>query len=168
MIQEYLHEKRLKIIKKHLGSVAELDLGSGKRPKGKISLDVYNKFSPEIVADAQFLPIRDESVGSLVCSHLIEHVNDLNKAMVEIRRVIKKNGLAVFFLPDDGSKLWRLINPVWTIYYGVAVSKESTPKTHMRRFEYKNFKEFVDEFFEPVEVGKINFGMEMYAVCKRR
>lgn len=168
MIQEYLHRKRLKIIMKHLGDIADLDLGAGKSPKGRVSLDVATEFNPNIVADVQFLPIRNGSVGSLVGSHVIEHVDDLNKVMDEMKRILKNGGLAVLFLPDDGSKLWRLIKPIWTVYYGVAVSKESTPETHTLSFNYRKFGEFIKKFFESVEVGKMNLGMEIYAVCKRR
>lgn len=166
MIQEYLHKKRLKVIKEHLGDIADLDLGAGKSSKGKISVDVATEFNPDIVADVQFLPIRNRSVSSIVSSHVIEHVNDLNKVMDEIRRVLKNDGLAVFFLPDDGSKLWRLIKPIWTVYYGVAVSKESTPETHMHSFDYGKFEGFIKKFFESIKVDKMNLGMEIYAICK--
>jgi ubiquinone/menaquinone biosynthesis C-methylase UbiE len=168
VIREYLHKKRLNIVKKHLGGIADLDLGAGKSPKGEISLDIGKEFDPDIRGDVQFLPIRNESVSSVVCSHVIEHVNDVNKVMDEIRRILKKDGLAVFFLPDDGSKLWRVLKPAWTIYYGMAVSKESTPETHTHSFNYEKFEGFLKEFFDSLEVGKMNLGMEIYAVCKRR
>lgn len=168
MIHGYLHKKRLKIIKKHLGDAADLDLGAGKSHKGKIALDISTEFDPDIVADVQFLPIRDGAVSSLVSSHVIEHVNDPNKVMDEIRRILKNDGLVIFFLPDDGSKLWRLIKPMWAVYYGLAVSKESTPETHTQSYDHERFEGFIKKFFESVEVGKMNLGMEIYAICQRR
>lgn len=167
MIQEYLHEKRMKVIKKYLNVTADLDIGAGKKPKAGISIDISRDSKPHMVADVRYLPIREESVNSIVCSHVIEHVNDLDMAMNEIKRILNKNGKVVFFLPDDGSRFWKLIRPLWTIYYEKAVSKADSPRTHAHTFNYDSFREFVESIFEPVEVGKMNLGMEIYAICKR-
>jgi len=86
--------------------------------------------------------------------------------MNEIKRVMKSDGLAVFFLPDDESKLWRLIKPIWNVYYGLAVSKKSTPETHVHSFNYEKFEFLVKEFFEYAALGRMNLGMELYAICK--
>jgi len=166
-IRQYLNKKRIGIIKQFLGcNLADLDLGAGKSTKANISLDINRDFKPHIVADVQCLPIKSESVKSIVCSHIIEHLEDANEAMAEIKRVLMKDGVAVFFLPDDGSALWRMINPIWTVYYEKAVSKQDSPRTHLNSFNYKSFQEFLRTLFKHVETGKINCGMEIYAVCK--
>ena len=166
--REYLHSRRLWIVKQYLGGkIADLDLGTGRSPKGKISLDIDGRFKPNIVADVNHLPIRSESVNSVVCSHVIEHVNNVNRVLVEINRILKKDGLVFFFLPNDGSTLWRAIKSFWTIYYEKLVSKKSSPETHVHSFDGKNFRECIERFFEPFSLGKMNMGMEIYAVCKR-
>jgi len=168
LIHEYLHEKRLKIIKRHLNNgVPDLDLGAGKKHKAEISLDIDAVFKPDVVADVQFLPLRNNTVNSIVCSHLIEHLKDIDRSMREIKRVLKQDGIVFFFLPNDGSILWRLMQPLWTIYYEKAVSKESSPRTHTCTFDYKSFEQLVRKFFEPLEMGKINIGTEIYAICRR-
>lgn len=167
LIHEHLHEKRLKVIKRHLGSrLPDLDLGAGKKPKAEISLDIERESRPNIVADVEHLPIRSGAVNSLICSHVIEHVKDLDRVISELKRILRKGGVAIFFLPDDGSTLWRMLRPFWTIYYEKVVSKQSSPGTHVHSFDYESFRKLVGEFFEPLEVGKINLGMEMYAICK--
>ena len=167
MIQEYLHEKRLKVIKTYSSAVLpDLDLGGGKKPKAKISLDIDRKYRPNLVADVVQLPIRSKVINSVVCSHVIEHVKDLNKVMGEIKRILTRHGVVIFFLPDDGSTLWRMLKPFWTIYYEKVVSKESSPETHVHSFDCEGFRKIVEGFFEPLEVGKMNLGMEIYAICK--
>lgn len=168
MIQGYLHKKRLRIIKRHLGSgLPDLDLGAGRQPKAKISLDIDGEFRPNVVADVGCLPIRSEAVDSVVCSHVIEHMKDLDRVMIEIKRILRKNGTVIFFLPDDGSTLWRMVRPFWTIYYRKVVSRQNSPATHAHSFDYESLRKLVERFFLPFEVGKINLDMEIYAVCKR-
>lgn len=158
----------MKIIRKCLfGKLPDLDLGAGKQPKATLSIDISKKCRPNIVADIQQLPIRSESVSSIICSHIIEHIKGSNEVMSEMRRVLRKNGTLILFLPDDESVLWRIIKPLWTVYYQRTVSKESSPKTHVWSFSYKTLKGFLERFFTTFELGKINLGMEIYAVCKR-
>ena len=166
--REYLQSRRLRIVKQYLGvKIADLDLGAGGSPKGRVSLDIDRSFKPNIVADVNHLPIRNESVNSVVCAHIIEHVNNVDNALVEIKRVLRREGLLFIFLPNDSSLLWRMIMPFWTIYYEKLVSRESSPETHVHSFNSKSFRECIERFFEPISLGKMNLGMEMYAVCKR-
>ena len=145
-----------------------MDLGAGKKSKAKVSLDINREFRPDIVADVQYLPFRNAAVDSLVCSHVIEHTSDPVKTLREIRRILRRSGKAAFFLPDDESKLWRMIRPFWSRYYKKAVSKENSPETHLQSFDYEDFKRLLESVFEFVKVAKMNFGMEIYAICERR
>jgi len=166
-MRQYLNKKRTGIIEKFLGcKLADLDLGAGKSTKASISVDINKEFRPDIVADVQCLPIRHETFDSVICSHVIEHVEDLNRAIDEMKRVLRKNGIAIFFLPDDGSMLWRILRPFWTIYYETAVSRQDSPKSHVHSFDLERFGKTFGKSFELLEVGKINFGMEIYAICK--
>jgi SAM-dependent methyltransferase len=46
----------------------------------------------------------DDSFDLVWCSHILEHVTDDHKAMRELRRVMKPNGLAVIQVPVWGAK----------------------------------------------------------------
>ncbi|MFH1328013.1 MAG: methyltransferase domain-containing protein [Candidatus Bathyarchaeota archaeon] len=166
MIVEKLHKKRMHLIFKELGDTADLDIGSGKTPKGKVTLDRNPDFKPDIVADIQFLPIKNEAVNSLVCSHVIEHVDNLDRTINELKRVLKKGGHSFFFMPNYGSGLWRLIEPVWAMYYSKAVSKADSPKSHKHFFDSPALNLCLVKFFSSVRIGKINLGTELFAVCK--
>jgi ubiquinone/menaquinone biosynthesis C-methylase UbiE len=145
----------------------DLDVGAGKSPKASISLDIYPFLRPLIVGDLRRLPIRSDVLGSIVCSHVLEHVEDSDIVLREFMRVLKKDGLVFLFLPDDESTLWRILEPIWTRYYEAFVSKESSPRDHAVSFDLNRFTNLVSQFFRVLEMGKINFGMELYAVCKK-
>ena len=166
-MRQYLNKKRIGIIEKFLGcNLADIDLGAGKSTKANISLDINRDFKPDIVADVLCLPIRHETFSSVICSHVIEHVEDLNRATDEMKRILRKDGIAIFFLPNDGSILWRILRPFWTIYYETTVSRQDSPKSHVHSFDLERFGKTFGNFFELLEVGKINLGMEIYAICK--
>ena len=50
------------------------------------------------------LPFMSDFFDIVVCSHVLEHVKDDKKAILEIKRVLKKNGLAVIGVPSVGNK----------------------------------------------------------------
>ncbi len=43
--------------------------------------------------------VEDETYDLVICSHVLEHVQDDRKAMRELKRVLKPNGLVVFLVP---------------------------------------------------------------------
>ena len=45
------------------------------------------------------LPFKDNSFDLIICNHVLEHVNDYKKALLEIKRSIKPNGKAIISVP---------------------------------------------------------------------
>jgi SAM-dependent methyltransferase len=168
LIHEYFHGKRMKVLGKYIGEKADLDLGAGKKSKGRITVDILPRLRPDVVAEITHIPLRDGCVKSVVSSHVIEHVENPAAAMTEVRRVLAEDGWAFFFLPDDSSRVWRIIEPIWAAYYGRFVIKEASPESHLSSFSFKSFSDLVgNNFGQVVKVGKLNFGMEIYAVCRK-
>jgi len=164
-MQEMLHNKRLKIIKGYLGDMADMDIGAGKRPKGILSVDINRDNKPNVIADIQYLPFRGGVMNSIVCSHVVEHVNDLPQAMSQINRVLSSEGKALFFIPNDDSKLWRIIRSLWTIYYEKFVCKDDSPRTHIYSLRHEEFKKFLVDF-DVIRFKRINLGMELFYEAK--
>lgn len=54
-----------------------------------------------IQGNAQNLNVADESFDKIMCSETLEHLPSPRKAMKEMYRVLKKNGLAVISVPDE-------------------------------------------------------------------
>lgn len=54
---------------------------------------------PNIIAQAENLPIADQSIGTVFCMELLEHIPDVQRVLGEINRVIYPNGYLVLSLP---------------------------------------------------------------------
>ncbi|MDX1443945.1 MAG: methyltransferase domain-containing protein [Gammaproteobacteria bacterium] len=54
---------------------------------------------PDIYGDASSLPIADGSIDAVVCLDVLEHLEDPERAMAEIHRVLRDGGLAVMNTP---------------------------------------------------------------------
>jgi len=103
----YLHFSTLsEDIKKysHLASGILLDIGSGTSPykpffshvKKYITLDFfYNKQKPDIIADALKLPIKSNSINTILCTQVLEHTPYPQILVDEIYRILKKGGVCI-------------------------------------------------------------------------
>lgn len=59
-----------------------------------------------LVADLLHLPLIEESVDLIYCSHVLEHVDDDRAALREMRRVVRKGGAALLQVPITADKTW--------------------------------------------------------------
>ena len=55
----------------------------------------------DVTCDVQSMPFRDSSFDFIVCSHLLEHVDDDRRAMRELRRVLHPEGKAILLVPIE-------------------------------------------------------------------
>ncbi|MHC5162189.1 MAG: class I SAM-dependent methyltransferase, partial [Planctomycetota bacterium] len=68
-----------------------------------VSADLFNPRAM-VSMDICRMDCSDESFDIVYCSHVLEHVQDDRKAIAEIYRVLKKNGLAVILVPITADK----------------------------------------------------------------
>ena len=106
-----------------------LDLGSGSGAAYKqlenfnvIALDPdekmlqLNKFSKKINASAENIPLDDNSIDTVYCAFVWRNVSNTQRALSEIRRVLRPNG--VFILLDmtrPKNKILRIIHKFGTL-----------------------------------------------------
>lgn len=94
---------------------AEPDAGMAKRIRGRerrVPLDVVS-------AVAEQLPFADESFDSVVSTLVLCTVDDLERSIAEVKRVLRPGGAFVFLehvASDDPSvyRWQRLIDPIWS------------------------------------------------------
>ncbi len=55
----------------------------------------------DVKADICDLPFKENSFDIIFCNHVLEHISDDTKAMQELYRVLKPNGMGVFQIPQD-------------------------------------------------------------------
>jgi ubiquinone/menaquinone biosynthesis C-methylase UbiE len=65
--------------------------------KGKMKNNLF-------VSDACSLPLQNDSFDFIICQDVVEHVPNQHQLILEIRRVLKDNGIAIITTP----------NPLWT------------------------------------------------------
>jgi len=55
-----------------------------------IGLDFEPRFKPDVVADAHYLPFRDNTFDMVVTKNCLQHLSSYQKALSEIMRVVSK------------------------------------------------------------------------------
>lgn len=104
----------------------------------------------------------DESFDLIICSHVLEHVQDDRKAMAAMKRVLKKDGRIVFLVPIDLSI--DKIDEEW------GCSEEENwrrfgQNDHCRVYSREGLLERLREFFYVHELQKEYFGEEVFREC---
>lgn len=55
----------------------------------------------DVKADICALPFENESFDTIICNHVLEHIQDDTKAMKELYRILKPDGMAILQIPQD-------------------------------------------------------------------
>jgi predicted SAM-dependent methyltransferase len=73
------------------------------RNQKNIDYTTTDLFSPlaDVKADICDLPFEDNSYDIIFCNHVLEHIPDDTKAMQELFRVLKPNGMAILQIPQE-------------------------------------------------------------------
>jgi len=64
-------------------------------------------------ADAEYLPFSDECFDSIVCSEVIEHLENPEKALEEFNRVLRPEGKLIITTPNISFR-WAFVEAIWT------------------------------------------------------
>lgn len=74
------------------------------REHGEITYDTADLFMEDVdyKVDIQEMPvIDDERYDLIICCHVLEHVKDDKKALGELYRILKSDGIGIFLVPLD-------------------------------------------------------------------
>ena len=58
----------------------------------------------DVKADICNLPFNDNQYDFILCNHVLEHIPDDTKAMQELYRILRPNGVAILQIPQDLSR----------------------------------------------------------------
>lgn len=70
-------------------------------------INTMDKFSIDVDypgEDLQDLSFEDNMFSMIICNHVLEHVADDEKALIECSRILKSDGIALFTVPGDFQK----------------------------------------------------------------
>lgn len=77
------------------------------------------------IGDALNLPFRDETFDKIICSEVMEHVSDDNRACAELARVLKKDGRIAITVPTFISEM---------VYDILTYEYFTSPGGHVRKY----------------------------------
>lgn len=84
-----------------------LDLGSNRgsfpKPAHLVVIRADLDGEPDVRADAARLPFASAAFDALISNHSLEHFEDLDAALAEMRRVLKPEGALYVAVPDAGT-----------------------------------------------------------------
>lgn len=138
---------------------------SKKFPKTQCyGIDVYaqaivlaKKLYPQIkfkVADAHKLPFKKDAFEVVVCTEVLEHVENPQKVILEIKRILKRAGTAVIEL-DSGSLLFSVAWFIWKKFKG-RVWQDS----HLTSFTVSKLETLITAYgLKVIKKRKFNLGM---------
>jgi ubiquinone/menaquinone biosynthesis C-methylase UbiE len=144
MRQEALAAYRERVVPGAAGRILEIGIGSGinlryygDRAEHVIGLDPSAKLlamsvetdrrsglSVELVkGSAEMIPIEDKTIDTVLTTWTLCSISDVNRALSEMRRVLKPNGRLLFvehgLSPDDKVRRWQdWLTPVWKCVAG--------------------------------------------------
>lgn len=185
-LKRYWHTQKLNTFKQLVGGkkfkkILDVGCASGRManeiskifPDAKITgVDVYQKAIalgrkkyPHIkflVSDAHKLPFDKNSFDLVICYEVIEHLVDPAKALAEIKRVLKKDGLALIVM-DSGNWLFRV---VWWVSEKTISSVWQN--AHLHPFKHWQLEAVIKKAgFKIVKKHFSHFGMEVSFVLKK-
>lgn len=115
-------------------------------------------------ADAHSLPFPAQTFDVVICTEVLEHIKNPEIALLEIRRVLKKNGQAVIEL-DSGSILFSVVWYFWKLTRGSVWSH-----AHLHSFTVGKLERMLKKTgFKIDRKKRFSLGMAMlFSVTKTR
>lgn len=108
------------------------------------------------VSDAHKLPFKSGEFDLVICTEVLEHVDDPGKVLAEIKRVLKKNGKAIIEL-DSGSILFSTIWFLWRLSKGGVWNH-----AHLHSFNVQKLDRMIRKVgFTIINKKRFNLGMAM-------
>lgn len=116
-----------------------LDIGAGGRRvvPGVVAVDYFAVPGTDVMSDIHALAFADESVDAVICTGTLEHVRDPLRALEEIARVLKPDGLVHIEVPfmqpyhADPVDYWRWTLPGLRLFATERGFVEETSGSHL-------------------------------------
>ncbi|MBU0998512.1 methyltransferase domain-containing protein [Patescibacteria group bacterium] len=188
ILQRYWHKRRFeevsKLIEKSDGKILDIGCADGvftkvifekAKPSKIIGVDILPKSvtwakkhwkNPKmefIVSDAENLKYESNTFDAVFILEVLEHVNNPQKILFDVKRILTKNGYAILLVPTD-SLLFRIIWFFWTKFRG-KIWKETHIQTYRNNyltrickkvgFRIEEDKKFLLGMLQTVKVRKI-------------
>lgn len=153
----------------------KLEVGLDRNRKEVIKARKTRAYKKIVVADASNIPFADGSFGSVISNSVLEHVENLDKVLTEVARILKKGGILVLTVPIplvSNYQFWsrfipgyaKLKRKLWrhTNYFGERQWQERLEKggfrvLSVRKTNSKSAISFADLFFPLAPIGPLRW-----------
>jgi SAM-dependent methyltransferase len=85
-----------------------LDVGCGTKPYRRfipnvkyVGIDEFDELNPDFLGSATEIPFKDSYFDSVLCTDVLEHISDPERAVKEIKRVMKNGGYLYMTVPQE-------------------------------------------------------------------
>jgi len=172
-----LHTGRYIKISKMLKDGNLLDIGCGKPAefmldgsflifidrKNSVGIDIndlkINSFK-FVKASVLNLPFENETFDNIVAMEILEHIEEVDRALSEIKRVLKKDGVFIMSTPDN-SLLWKIVWFLWSNSFG-----RMWRHKHLIEYTSDEWIKLVSKYFKIIEIKKY-FLFTIILKCKK-
>lgn len=134
------------------------------------NLEICRKYGLNVAPGSVYrLEFDNESVDCVIFSEVIEHLNEAEKAIGEIARVLKKNGILILLFPNDTTfKLFRIAAlMIKEAFYDTGHAKQWRPKEMKRFLDDSGLKTVVSKsipfYFWPVSLHHLIVAKKVYS-----
>jgi 2-polyprenyl-3-methyl-5-hydroxy-6-metoxy-1,4-benzoquinol methylase len=190
VVRKYTLLKKLKLISKFYRTGNLLDIGCGtgefldicKQAKWNVKgiepdegarKMATENFSLDVGPEEELKDLTDQSYDAITMWHVLEHVPNLKERMVELKRLLKPNGIIIIAVPNCNSLDAKIYGKYWAAYDVPRHLYHFTPKDMdelVKQFELKVFNilpMIFDSFYvsmlsEKYKNGKVNLIRSMW------
>ncbi len=117
------------------------------------------------LADLYDLPFNDGTFDMVVMREVIEHLRMPDKAVNEICRVLKPQGIFLLTTPNYGNPLLYVIEHTYNRFFG-GPCKPYLPDVHPSKFNRGSLHRLLKDRFLSVELGSVNMRINLTAIAK--
>lgn len=124
-------------------------------------------------ADAEQLPLDDAVADVVVCTEVLEHVPDPEAVVIEVKRILKPTGLALFTVPHEQAigrvkHLLRVLKLDRLLFSNVA--EKRAKGWHIQDFTLAGFRDLLEKHYDVEQIKKLpfpGFVLRYAATCRR-
>ncbi len=124
---------------------------------------LYYNDSRYFSGDLYTLPFADNIMDAVVLREVIEHIKNPEKAVKEIKRVLKKNSRLLLTTPNYSNPLLWIIENTYNRFFSEI--KPYLDDVHPSKFKFKQLRELLEQYFDVIEYGTIDCGLNIKAVA---
>lgn len=124
----------------------------------------YYNDSHYLVGDLYNIPFPDDNFDAIILREVIEHIREPERAIKEMKRVLKKGGRVILTTPNYSSPLLFLVENIYNRFFSEI--KPYLDDVHPSKFKFPGLRRLLEKYFSIIEYGRIDF-LNIKAVVKK-